>query len=159
MGTLHLLTLGPHVMTQKKFVTKILLIFHKSSMIPAIPAEWPVYLKMIQKLPMFVSHIHIVVMHLTAVSSYMCQHDILIGFSELNQGLACQVIKAQTVLLLCVDVFKCLQCAYNTLINFITCKCKEIIAVFKLKVATGVSIKSREKAILRVSDRIQVSLI
>ena len=73
-------------------------------MIPAIPAEWPVYLKMIHKLPMFVSHIYSVVMHLTAVSSYMCQHDILIGFSELNQGLACQVIKAQTVLLLCVDV-------------------------------------------------------
>ena len=38
-------------------------------------------------------------MHLTAVSSYMYMyhHDILIGFSELNQGLACQVIKAQIV--------------------------------------------------------------
>ena len=49
-------------------------------MIPAIPVEWPVYLEMIQKLPIFVSHIYIVVMYLTAVSSYMCQHDILIGF-------------------------------------------------------------------------------
>ena len=81
MGTLHLLTLGLHVITQNKFVTKILLIFHKSSMIPAIPVEWPVYLEMIQKLPIFVSHIYIVVViYLTAVSSYMCQNDILIGF-------------------------------------------------------------------------------
>ena len=80
MGTLHLLSLGLHVITQHKFVTKILLIFHKSSMIPAIPVEWPVYLEMIQKLPIFVSHIYIVVMYLTAVSPYMCQHDILIGF-------------------------------------------------------------------------------
>ena len=39
------------------------------------------------------SHKCIVVMHLTAVSSYMYYHDILIGFSESNQGLACQVIK------------------------------------------------------------------
>ena len=80
MGTLHLLTLGLHVITQNKFVTKILLIFHKYSMIPAIPVEWPAYLEMIQKLPIFVSHIYIVVMYLTAVSSYMCQHHILIGF-------------------------------------------------------------------------------
>ena len=64
-------------------------------MMPTIPAEWPMYMEMIQKLPMFVSHMYIVVMHLTAVSSYMYQHDILIGFLELNQGLACQVIKAQ----------------------------------------------------------------
>ena len=62
-------------------------------MMPTIPAEWPMYMEMIQKLPMFVSHMYIVVMHLTAVSSYMNQHDILIGFLELNQGLACQVIK------------------------------------------------------------------
>ena len=54
-----------------------------------IPAEWPMYMEMIQKLPVFVSHMFIVVMHLTAVTSYMYQHDILIGFSELNQGLAC----------------------------------------------------------------------
>ena len=33
----------------------------------------------------------------TAVSSYMHQRDILIGFLELNQGLACQVVKAQIV--------------------------------------------------------------
>ena len=55
-------------------------------MMPTIPAEWPMYMEMIQKLPMFVSHIYIVVMHLTAVSSYMYQHDILIGFLEFNQG-------------------------------------------------------------------------
>ena len=72
-------------------------------MMPTIPAEWPMYMEMIQKLPMFVSHMYIVVMHLTAVSSYMYQHDILIGFLELNQGLACQVIKAQIVSLLCLD--------------------------------------------------------
>ena len=72
-------------------------------MMPTIPAEWPMYMEMIQKLPMFVSHMYIVVMHLTAVSSYMYQHDILIGFLELNQGLACQVIKAQVVSLLCLD--------------------------------------------------------
>ena len=58
-------------------------------------------MEMIQKQPMFVSHKYIVVMHLKAVSSYMYMymyhHDILIGFSELNQGLACQVIKAQIV--------------------------------------------------------------
>ena len=72
-------------------------------MMPTIPAEWPIYMEMIQKLPMFVSHMYIVVMHLTAVSSYMYQHDILIGFLELNQGLACQVIKAQIVSLLGLD--------------------------------------------------------
>ena len=87
-------------MTQNKFVTRILFTFHKSLMIPAIPAEWPMFMEMVQKLPMFVSHMYIVVMHLTAVSSYMYQHDILIGFSELNQGLACQVVKAQVVPLL-----------------------------------------------------------
>ena len=73
-------------MSQNKFVTRILFTFHKSLMISAIPAEWPMFMEMIQKLPMFVSHMYIVVMHLTAVSSYMYQHDILIGFSELNQG-------------------------------------------------------------------------
>ena len=61
------------------------------------------YMEIIQKLPMFVSHMYIVVMHLAAVSSYKYQHDILIGFLELNQGLACQVIKAQIVPLLCLD--------------------------------------------------------
>ena len=54
-------------------------------------------MEMIQKLPMFVSHMYILVMHLAAVSSYMYQDDILNGFSELNQGLACQVVKAQIV--------------------------------------------------------------
>ena len=53
-------------------------------MIPAIPAEWPTYMEMNQKLPMFVSHMYIVAMHLTAVSSYMYHHGNLIGFSELN---------------------------------------------------------------------------
>ena len=48
-------------------------------MMLAIPAEWPMNMEMIQKLPMFVSHMYIVVMHLTAVSSNMYQHDILIG--------------------------------------------------------------------------------
>ena len=61
------------------------------------------YMEMIQKLPMFVSHKYIVVMHWTTVSSYMYQHDILIGFSELNQGLACQVVKALIVPLPCLD--------------------------------------------------------
>ena len=75
-------------MTQNKFVTSILFIFHKSLMIPAIPAEWPVYMERIQRLPMFV--LYIVVMHLTTVSSYvyMYHHDILIGFLELNQGVS-----------------------------------------------------------------------
>ena len=53
-------------------------------MIPTIHAEWPIHVDFIQKLPMFVSHIDIVVIHLTAVSSYIYQHDILIGFTELN---------------------------------------------------------------------------
>ena len=57
-------------MTQNKFVTRILFIFHKQLMILTIPAEWPIYMEMIQNLPMFVSHMHIVVMHITAVSSY-----------------------------------------------------------------------------------------
>ena len=96
-GTLYLPTLGLHVMTQNKFVTRILFIFHKSLTIPAILAEWPMYMEMIQKQPMFVSHMYIVVMHLTAVSSYMYQHDILIWFSELNQGLTCQVVKTHLV--------------------------------------------------------------
>ena len=72
-------------------------------MMPTIPAEWPIYMEMIQKLPMFVSHMYIVDVHITAVSSYRYQHDILIGFSELNQVLACQVIKAHMVPLLCLD--------------------------------------------------------
>ena len=63
-------------------------------MIPAIPAEWPMYMEMIQKLPLFVSHVYIIVMHPIAASSYMYQHDVLIGFSELNQGSACQVVKS-----------------------------------------------------------------
>ena len=75
-GTLHLLTLGLHV-TQNKFVTRILFIFHKPLMIPTIPAEWLIHVDLIQKLPMFVS-----------------QHDILIGLSELNEGSTYQVIKA-----------------------------------------------------------------
>ena len=41
-------------MTQNKFVTRILLIFHKSSMILAIPAEWSMYME-IKKL---LSHAH-----------------------------------------------------------------------------------------------------
>ena len=48
-------------------------------MMPAIPAEWPICMEMIQKLPMFVSHMYIIVMLLTAVSSNMYQHNILIG--------------------------------------------------------------------------------
>ena len=82
-------------MTQNKFVTRILLIFQKSLMMLSIPAEWLIYMEMIQKLSMLVSHMYIVVIHLTAVSSYKYQHEILIGFLELNQGLACQVINAQ----------------------------------------------------------------
>ena len=83
-----------------KFVTRIFFIFHKSLMMTAIPAEWPMYMEMIQKLPLFVSHMYIVVMLLTAVSSYMYQHDVLM---LLNKGLAYQVIKAHIVPLLCPD--------------------------------------------------------
>ena len=82
--TLHLLTLGLHAMTYNKFVTRILFIFHKSLMMPTIPAEWPMYMDLIQKLPMFVSHMYIVVMHLTAVISYMYQQDILISSMALE---------------------------------------------------------------------------
>ena len=84
-------------MTPNKFVTRILFLLHKSLMMPTIPAKLPVQVDLIQKLPMFVSHMYILVMHLAAVSSYMYQHDILNGFSELNQRLACQVVKAQIV--------------------------------------------------------------
>ena len=57
-------------------------------MMSTIPAEWSMYMEMIQKLPMFVSHINIVVMYmyLTAVSSYKTTN--MIGFFELNQGLS-----------------------------------------------------------------------
>ena len=82
-GTLRRLALGLHV-SQNKFVTRIFFIFHKPLMIPTIHAGWPIHVDFIQKLPMFVSHIDIVVIHLTAVSSYIYQHDILIGFTELN---------------------------------------------------------------------------
>ena len=85
-GTLYLFTLGLHVMTQNKLVTRKPLVFHKSLMIPAIPAEWLMHMEMIQELPLFVSHMYIAVMHIKTVSSYMYQHDILIGFSKLNQG-------------------------------------------------------------------------
>ena len=86
-------------MTQNKFVTKTLLIFHKSLGMPIMPAKWLMYVEMMKKLSMFVSHMYIVVMHLAAVSSvsYMYQHDILIGLSDFNQGLTCQVIKAHRV--------------------------------------------------------------
>ena len=77
-GILHLLTPGLHV-TQNKFVTRILFKFYKALMMPAIPAEWPICMEMIQKLPMFVSHMYIIVMLLTAVSFNMYQHNILIG--------------------------------------------------------------------------------
>ena len=127
-------------MTQNKFVTRILLIFHKSSVIPAIPAEWPMYMEMIQKLPIFVSHIYIVVMHPTAVSSYMYQHDILIGFPELNQGLAYQVVLKPIwclyfVLMDRLSVFlnKQLQCTCTILIILLRVKCKESSAVIKLQ--------------------------
>ena len=90
--TLHLLTLGLLV-TQNNFVTRELFIFRKPLMIPAILAELPMYMDLIQKLPLFVSHIYIVVMELTALSSYMYQHDILIGFSELNQWLGCRAVR------------------------------------------------------------------
>ena len=73
--TLHLLTLGLLV-TQNNFVTRVLFILHKPLMIPAIPAKWPMYMDLIQKLPLFVSHIYIAVMQLTALSSYMYQHDV-----------------------------------------------------------------------------------
>ena len=56
------------------------------------------HMDLIQKLPKFVSHMYIVVMNLTAVTSYLYQHDILIGFSEFNEVLACRVIKAHIVL-------------------------------------------------------------
>ena len=85
--TLHLLTLGLHV-TQNKSVTRILFIFHKFLMIPVIPAGWQIHMDLIQKLPMFVSHMYIVVMHLyiySCISSYMYQHDILFRFTEMNQ--------------------------------------------------------------------------
>ena len=78
-------------------MTRILFKFRKSLTIPAILAKWPMYMEMIKKKPMFVSLMYIVVMHLTAVSSYMYQHDILIWFSELNQGLTCQVVKTHIV--------------------------------------------------------------
>ena len=55
-------------------------------MMSTIPAEWSMYMEMIQKLPMFVSHMNIVVMYLTAVSSYKTTN--MIGFFELNQGLS-----------------------------------------------------------------------
>ena len=32
--------------------------------------SWPLYMEMIQKLPMFVSHMYIVAVHITTVSSY-----------------------------------------------------------------------------------------
>ena len=95
--------LGLHV-TRNKFATRTLWTFHNSLMMSTIPAEWSMYMEMIKKLPMFVSHnLYIVVMQPTAVSLYKYQHDILIGFLELNQRLACQVIKAQIVPLLCLD--------------------------------------------------------
>ena len=54
--TLHLLIVELHVMTQNKFVTRTLFIFHKSVKMSAIPAKWPMDLEMIQKVPMFVSY-------------------------------------------------------------------------------------------------------
>ena len=69
MGTLHLLTLGFHV-TQNKFATRKLLIFHKCSTMPSISAEWPMYMDLIQKLPLFVSFIAVRSAY-TAVASYL----------------------------------------------------------------------------------------
>lgn len=72
--TLHPLILGLHV-AQNKFVTKVLLIFHKSLMIPAIPAEWPMYMDMIQKLPMFVSYIVVVLYTFVASLNHILTCD------------------------------------------------------------------------------------
>ena len=51
---LHLLAFEFHV-TQNKFATRILLIFHKCSTMPTTPAERPMYMDLIQKLPLIVS--------------------------------------------------------------------------------------------------------
>lgn len=104
---------------------------------------------------------HILVVHLTAVSSYRYQNGILIGFSELNQGLACQVVKAHMVPLLCLDgqlsvFFKQLQCTCTIL----HVKCKESSALIKLQVAyMGLRIKSREKTIVRASEKEQEKIV
>ena len=46
------------------------------------------------------SYLHCSYASNSCISSYMYQHDILFGFTEMNQVLACQVIKAQIVPLL-----------------------------------------------------------
>ena len=119
--TLHLLTLGLHV-TQDKFVTRILLKFHKSLMMLTILAEWPMYMEMIQKLLLFVSHMYIVVMHLTATHLHTC--------TNMTFWLGSQSWTSQL-----------LQCTCAVLIILLHVKCKESSAVIKLQMAyTGVSI-------------------
>ena len=49
-------------------------------MMPTIPAEWPTYMEMIQKLPMFVSYMYIVVV----VSSRLSQVTPFIAIAQLN---------------------------------------------------------------------------
>ena len=49
-------------------------------MMPTIPAEWPMYMEMIQKLPMFVSYMYIVVV----VSSRLSQVTPFIAIAQLN---------------------------------------------------------------------------
>ena len=62
-GNLHLLTLEFHV-TQNKFATRIPLIFPKCSTMPATPPERPMYMDPIQKLPLFVSCIVVLLIQL-----------------------------------------------------------------------------------------------
>ena len=51
-------------MTQNNFVTRKLLIFHKCTTMQAIPAESPMYMDLIQKLPLFVSCIVVLLIQL-----------------------------------------------------------------------------------------------
>ena len=149
--TLHLLTLGLHVMTQKKFVTRILFIFHKSLMIPATPAEWPMYMEMIQNLPMFVSHMYIVVMHLTAVSSYIYvptwHFDRVLRVEPGVSLSGCKSPNSFYFVLWITLCFLYIITMYIHNIDYcITCKCKESCVVIKLQMAYArVGIKSRKK--------------
>ena len=56
-------------------------------------------LNVVLRKPLFARYT--VVIHYTAVAPYMYQHDTLIArLSEMNQGFACQAVKAKIVLLL-----------------------------------------------------------
>ena len=158
--TLLLLTIGLHVITQNEFVTRILLIFYKSLMMPTTPAEWSMYIEMIQKLPMFVSHMYIAVVHCSCIFidvptwhfDWVLRVVQGVSLSDYKSSSNAFTLSWWITLCFCYIITVYM---YN-IDYFIACKMQRKQCRIKLQVAyTGVSIKSREKTLVGASDKVQ----